>query len=650
MANPLDFDSELLIFASPEEEAKLRNRTLSADQEQTLLAELRHRLDTWRANLNPTREQLLQTTHEENRSLVRMKEDTPEFWAALDADWRRKQKPSAQDVPNAKKTKLQYGVYFAWDDSAFQDTNEPTIILSPTSDDWNDSARRTKFSYSIRRPGHNIHLFSGEVHLGFLGATGTPVDHVRDRLKGKSHLKSVDLPAFYTMQSNLEAYRTLVAKLGSKNAMEFLSSINDLVALKQHKAPKWFANAVTSEDFTLSFMRSSETFFAFHNAGYVLRGREHKDASGISTDMVLTFRLAAFENDHQLKFKFEHVGKIPKRIVVIIGKNGVGKSQALSNIVKSLVRDDQRLRDSDGNRPSINRLIAVSSPGETKETFPTPRRGNRVHYRRIILSSVRSSNEQEGLGAVLVQLARSDERIRRKGRWDLFCDAVSTVMNLDQVFVQVRKEHEGTANHVFELKPIPLSSFRPSSEQKRLELWGRIDPRAFVCRYIEGQTLPLSSGESTFIRFAAIACLYIENGTLLLFDEPETHLHPNLITQFIRLIDQLLKMTSSFAILATHSAYFVREVPGSQVLILKETNQRTIEVTNPRLKTLGADIGAISFFVFGDELYGRLLREMGIRLSESNEEPRGLLEQLEEELSDEAFMYLRRELVDKKEP
>jgi hypothetical protein len=54
--------------------------------------------------------------------------------------------------------------------------------------------------------------------------------------------------------------------------------------------------------------------------------------------------------------------------------------------------------------------------------------------------------------------------------------------------------------------------------------------------------------------------------------------------------------------------------------------------------------------VFGDELYGRLLREMGIRLSESNEEPRGLLEQLEEELSDEAFMYLRRELVDKKEP
>jgi predicted ATPase len=648
MANPLGFDSELLLFATPEEEERLRNGTLTTEQEQTLLVELKQRLDDWRANLKPTREQLLQTTHEENRALVRMKQDTPEFWTALDADWRRKQKPSAQDVLKATKTKLQYRVYFAWDDSAFQDTNEPTIILGPSSDEWNDFAHKTKFRYSIIRPGHNIHLFSGEVHLAFLEATGTPVEYVRDRLKGSSHLKSGDLPAFYTMHSNLDAYRTLVAKLGSKNAIEFLSSINDLVALKQHKAPKWFANAVTSEDFTLSFMRSSETFFAFHNAGYVLRGREHKEASGISRDLVLTFRLAAFENDHQLKFKFEHIGKIPKRIVVIIGKNGVGKSQALSNIVQSLVRDDQRLRDSDRNRPSINRLIAVSSPGETKETFPTPRRDNRIDYRRIILSSTRTANEQEGLGAVLVQLARSDERIRRKGRWDIFCEAVSTVMDLDQVFVQVRKEHEGTANRVFELKPVPLSRFRPSSEQKRLELWGQIDSRALVCRYINGEALPLSSGESTFIRFAAIACLYIENGTLLLFDEPETHLHPNLITQFIRLVDQLLKMTGSFAVLATHSAYFVREVPGSQVLILTETH-RKVDVTNPRLKTLGADIGAISFFVFGDELYGRLLREMGARLIEDNEEPRRLLKEMEEDLSDEAFMYLRRELIEKKD-
>ena len=49
--------------------------------------------------------------------------------------------------------------------------------------------------------------------------------------------------------------------------------------------------------------------------------------------------------------------------------------------------------------------------------------------------------------------------------------------------------------------------------------------------------LPLSMGKSPLSGLLHRHVSSIENGTLLLFDEPETHLHPNLITEFVRLLE-----------------------------------------------------------------------------------------------------------------
>jgi energy-coupling factor transporter ATP-binding protein EcfA2 len=131
---------------------------------------------------------------------------------------------------------------------------------------------------------------------------------------------------------------------------------------------------------------------------------------------------------------------------------------------------------------------------------------------------------------------------------------------------------------------------------------------------------------------------------VLLFDEPETHLHPNLITEFVRLLDRLLEMTGSVAIVATHSAYFVREVPRGQVIVLRQTDadSNKIEAIQPRLKTLGADIGEISHFVFGDELFGRLLGKVREKIVKNQAKAAKLLSSIEEDLSVEAWMNLNR--------
>jgi hypothetical protein len=336
---------------------------------------------------------------------------------------------------------------------------------------------------------------------------------------------------------------------------------------------------------------------------------------------------------------------------VVIGKNGVGKSQSLAHFVDALLKDNlEGLQNSDGTRPSINRLLAISSPGETYTTFPQPPRfPGLINYRRIFLSQRQRSSNELGLGQVLVELSRSEESIKESPRWNLFCKTVSSVVPLDQVFVRVRKRIS-KLRHRSLSRPFPLAELQEGGPRHRLERWSAVDPQADLCRFKEGKIVPLSSGEVTFIRFAAQACLYIENGTMLLCDEPETHLHPNFISDFVSLLDQLLVDTGSFAILATHSAYLVREVPSSQVIILAQQSPGIIEAVKPRLKTLGADIGAISSFVFGDsafgdDSFGRLLTRIRSELQQSGQDVPELLKALQNELPAEAVMYLRRSLM-----
>jgi energy-coupling factor transporter ATP-binding protein EcfA2 len=160
----------------------------------------------------------------------------------------------------------------------------------------------------------------------------------------------------------------------------------------------------------------------------------------------------------------------------------------------------------------------------------------------------------------------------------------------------------------------PLATFLHDSEHRLLERFASVDARKEPVRVVDGEGYPLSSGEFSFMKFAAQASLHIENGSLLLLDEPETHLHPNFISQFVSLLDGLLEATGSAAIIATHSAYFVREVFREQVTVLSVDSESHVSAQRPKLRTFGADVGAISYFVFGEDEPSRLAKEVEQRL------------------------------------
>lgn len=187
------------------------------------------------------------------------------------------------------------------------------------------------------------------------------------------------------MLRSMEDYRTLVQKIGVKGAQEILASINDLVAFGERGLNTDIKRlALKTEVFRFAFMRNSESFFAYKNAGSLIRGLSYEQKGLLPPTIAIQFQLAGRNNPHDLCFKFDHTADLPKRLAVIIGKNGVGKSQTLGRIVKAAIKGDKSLTDGiSGDRLAINRIMAFATTNETDSVFPSDNQKNsRVWYRR----------------------------------------------------------------------------------------------------------------------------------------------------------------------------------------------------------------------------------------------------------------------------
>ena len=77
--------------------------------------------------------------------------------------------------------------------------------------------------------------------------------------------------------------------------------------------------------------------------------------------------------------------------------------------------------------------------------------------------------------------------------------------------------------------------------------------------------------------------------TLVLIDEPETHLHPPLLSAYMRGLSEILIAENGVAILATHSPVVLQEVPKSCVTIIRKYGQ-AVKIEKPRIETFGENI------------------------------------------------------------
>jgi len=539
-------------------------------------------------------------------------------------------------------------IYFSRDRSHALQMSPGTIVICAQQADWNDFGHQTLFEFTLV-------LSQGEImwkplRLGFIG--GANSDHSEASLvreifsRGSNDIRSTDdFPSFFTLQHNAAAYGNLVNEIGARNASNVLVALNDLVIIERFpNQPEWLEGALRSDVFNYSFIRSVDGFSAYFEGYNTFHGRVPKFSYVLPSKLMLSFRLDSFHNSHEFNFSFEPGHFLPKRMAAIIGKNGVGKSRALNMLVHALLEQTSNLTDESHQLPNISKLIAVCTPGETESTFPhSSTFSSAIPYIRLSpISSEKIAAHNETLPRILQKLARRDVH-EHSYRWSIFERSIRFVIKLEELCIipatRTAYQQENEENPVSDVMFLELSN---GTETSRLEAMKRLDQNGSLARTLHGRNYPLSSGQISFIRLAAQLCLHIDPGTLVLIDEPETHLHPHLITQFVVMLNSVLEITNSIAIVATHSAYFVREVPTTQVHVITQSSSGFIHIGVPRLKTFGSDVGAISDFIFEDDAVSSLVKETAFRISENHYMSEHWQDELRMDLSTEAIMYIKR--------
>ncbi|MCT6815218.1 MAG: AAA family ATPase [Lysinibacillus fusiformis] len=142
----------------------------------------------------------------------------------------------------------------------------------------------------------------------------------------------------------------------------------------------------------------------------------------------------------------------------------------------------------------------------------------------------------------------------------------------------------------------------------------------------------LSSGElSIFIRLFDIA-YYTNDNTILLIDEPETHLHPKWIKNYLPTLNEIVGDKKAHAIIATHSPLIVSDTINDSIILLKKEEDK-IKYEYVNTATLGGDYNEVLENIFRVE-------DVGESVLKKYEDK--ILEYISEEKIEEALnLYLK---------
>lgn len=489
--------------------------------------------------------------------------------------------------------------------------SDPAVVIFADHNNWNDFGRRLYANYHIYKDGalgpqKRLRFMFSEVNRTALEIDALLERHgdvVRIEQSAHHHLSLLASP---------DAYKEFVQELGFDRAVSALRKMGDAVLAEVEGEDPIRRGLMDSDEFYVGMLRADGAYAAFRRGGRYLRADTPELVDDAARSFLAVAQMPGLRDHYDVTFNFEADPFDRNRTAVLIGRNGVGKTQLLRHIILRLADEfeqhglagEVRLNP----RPQAQRVLMFSSV----TSDPYPRRippWHGIDYEYFSMTAVQDIQSDALLQALIACKRDADTRLRIRGRtvrrFDLLESILSPLGLWESLHVPMHQILDDEGDDPFANGSVEWENgrFYPYSrglgEGQGLQFVRRIDWSRQPAVFGEDGPRHLSSGEQAMFRFAAQAASAVEQGSLLLFDEPETHLHPNFVSDFMGILQDLLQATRSAAIIATHSAYVVREVPRERVAVLELQDGR-IEVGAPRLQTFGASIDTISQFVFDD--------------------------------------------------
>jgi predicted ATPase len=365
--------------------------------------------------------------------------------------------------------------------------------------------------------------------------------------------------------------------LGENIRAEILISLND-IALKEELYERAIKERVTSTSLLRSVSHTS------------IKGQYRRLAKGgvrlsrYSFNYRSPIMKGTKSDSINLAFEVTPESNPPTNIHVLIGRNGVGKTHLINNMISSLIDDDASISkvgnfaSSDQFEGELFSNVVSVTFSAFDETEPLPEKKDKssgIQFSYVGLKRVKKKNEKSLppkspviLKNEFVKSMLSCKAGNKIERWKKAISKLET----DPVFGDIDI----------------ASILNKEDEEEFRDLAGRIFKN-------------LSSGHKIVLLTITRLVETIEEKSLVFLDEPEAHLHPPLLSAFIRSLSDLLINRNAVSIIATHSPVVLQEVPKCCTWKLWRSGYLS-KVERLEAESFGENVGTLTREVFGLEV------------------------------------------------
>ncbi|RKG31805.1 ATP-binding protein [Acinetobacter guerrae] len=463
--------------------------------------------------------------------------------------------------------------------------NAPYFLLR--IDNWNDFNYRTQFYTSFIDEKYEKHDF---------GFTKIVFDNIwKEKLNPDEFYNYVDfIPkkfsrlegGFYSV-GDIYFYKRLKEFFKISEMRLILNSLND-IAVDLSRLEE-----VLSKDLGVvgtSLMRDYKR--------EEIRNKIHRMANGGVELTPYYFNFEYLLNNMKTKkldFKVEPNSLPPTNIHVVIGGNGVGKTTFLNTILKEYFEGEVEYPFASGSSMGVllNLVVVSYSPFDRL-------------FKGIDINSIKN-RKYSYIGL------REDPTIYKTENYKNISET-----NKEFVIALFKCKHSSVLKekwlHLISILEIDgyfknrnLKELIELIDIKVLYLEKDLDVEQVIEKYTDKilekneeviqKFQEFSSGHKIILLSLTSLVAEVIEKSLVIYDEPETYLHPPLISAYIRALSWLMIDRNAVAVIATHSPVILQEVPRKSVWIISREGDE-FGADRPPIETFGESVSTLTKEVF----------------------------------------------------
>lgn len=418
----------------------------------------------------------------------------------------------------------------------------PCFVISPV--DWDDFTYKTSLGLEYRADNND------REHIGYFKAMELEMGKkIWDHLP----IEFTELPISFCSFSGHEDYYFKLKELFPNNYNSILFALRDAGIF-----PKISEKFEDTYIFKRSLIRENYDEELWRTIRFRLAGISYEEGFKFRYDFEAPYAETGIDLD--FNFVYEKDVDINHRIYVLIGKNGTGKTRILSGIAQELAKDRP---DRIGPiKPLFSKVFTLSY--SIFDKFEIQQANSAFNYVYCGLKKSRTEHLTEE--ELRIRFLNAAKLIGEREFTDDWRDILGNFIS-DDVLNKIFVSKSGTY------------SFTPQNLSAGFDL--------------------LSSGQHILLYVLTEMLAQIRNESLILYDEPETHLHPNAVAELMNSILRLVKRFKSFCIIATHSPLIVQCVQSRNVMVVnREGND--IQLRALERETYGENLTVITEDIFGN--------------------------------------------------